>query len=174
MHSHCFVCYDKTWMKTVLTCFTKMIAEHAAILDPIWTTNVPYERKINMLSFIDNNFMICLFDFERFSIESRFPFFLLTLYIYSTVCYFLIFIFFIMRPNVIFYGASYCEVCKNMVQISMVPLSLQNINYLLRIIRSYYIWTSAYLLYMPNDAPHNTLGYHVVWCHLASARGKIM
>ena len=32
----------------------------------------------------DNNFMICLFDFERFSIESRFPFFffffLLTLY----------------------------------------------------------------------------------------------
>ena len=27
----------------------------AAIPDPIWTTNVPYERKINMLSSIDNN-----------------------------------------------------------------------------------------------------------------------
>ena len=48
----------------------------AAIPHSIWTTNVPYERKINMLSFTDNNFMICLFDFERFSIESRFPFFL--------------------------------------------------------------------------------------------------
>ena len=90
----------------------------AAILDPIWTTNVPYKRKINMLSFTDNNFMICHFDFERFSIESQFPFFKLTLYIYSTVCYFLIFICFIMRPNIIIYGASYCEVCKNMVQIS--------------------------------------------------------
>ena len=30
----------------------------AAIPDPIWTTNVPYERKINMLSSTDNNFMI--------------------------------------------------------------------------------------------------------------------
>ena len=46
----------------------------AAIPDPIlWTTNVPYEREINMLSSIDNNFMICLFDVERFSIESRSP-----------------------------------------------------------------------------------------------------
>ena len=35
----------------------------AAIPDPIWTTNVPYERKINMLSSTDNNFIICLFDF---------------------------------------------------------------------------------------------------------------
>ena len=34
------------------------------------------ERKINMLSSTDNNFMICLFDFERFSIESRCVFFL--------------------------------------------------------------------------------------------------
>ena len=48
----------------------------AAIPDPIWTTNVPYERKKNMLSSTDTNFMICIFDFERFSIESRFPFFL--------------------------------------------------------------------------------------------------
>ena len=47
----------------------------AAIPDPLWTTNVPYERKINMLSSTDNNVMICLFDFERSSIESRFPFF---------------------------------------------------------------------------------------------------
>ena len=34
-----------------------------------------YERKINMLSSTGYNFMICLFDFERFCIESRFPFF---------------------------------------------------------------------------------------------------
>ena len=46
----------------------------AAIPDPIWSTNVPYERKINMLLPTDNNFMICFFDVERFSIESRFPF----------------------------------------------------------------------------------------------------
>ena len=46
----------------------------AAIPDLIWTTNVPYERKMNMLSSIDNNFIICLFDFERFNIESRFLF----------------------------------------------------------------------------------------------------
>ena len=46
----------------------------AAIPDPIWTTNVPYERKINMLSSTDNNFMIILFNFDRFRIESRFPF----------------------------------------------------------------------------------------------------
>ena len=83
MHPHCFVYYDKTWMKTVLTCFTKMIAEQSFLTQ--------YERpmyhmreKINMLSSTDNNFIIYLFDFERFSIESRFPFFfffLLTLYI---------------------------------------------------------------------------------------------
>ena len=48
----------------------------AAIPDQIWTTNIPYERKINMLSSIDTNFMIYLFDFERFIIEFRFPFFL--------------------------------------------------------------------------------------------------
>ena len=52
----------------------------AAIPDPIWTTNVPYERKINMLSSTDNNFMIFLFNFERFRIKSLCPFFLLTLY----------------------------------------------------------------------------------------------
>ena len=74
MHPHCFVYYDKTWMQTVMTCFTKNYY-WAAIPDPIWTTNVPYERKLNMLSSTDNNFMIFLFDFERFSIESRFPFF---------------------------------------------------------------------------------------------------
>ena len=45
----------------------------AAIPDP-WMTNVSYERKIDMLSSTDNNFLICLFDFERFSTESRFPF----------------------------------------------------------------------------------------------------
>ena len=38
-------------------------------------TNVPYERKINMLSSTDNKFMICIFDFERVCIESWFPLF---------------------------------------------------------------------------------------------------
>ena len=55
----------------------------AAIPDPLWTTNVPYERKINMLSSTDNNFMIFfLLDFEKFRIECLFLFFsfLLTLY----------------------------------------------------------------------------------------------
>ena len=31
MDPHCFVYYDKTWMKTVLTCFTKMIAEQPSL-----------------------------------------------------------------------------------------------------------------------------------------------
>ena len=53
--------------------FTKIIAEQP-FPDPIWTTNVPYERKTNMLSSTDKISLICLFDFERFSIESRFPF----------------------------------------------------------------------------------------------------
>ena len=56
----------------------------AAIPDPIWMTNVSYERKRNMLSSTDNNFMICLFDFERFSIESRFPFFKVDIQRYFT------------------------------------------------------------------------------------------
>ena len=59
----------------------------AAISHQIWTTNVPYERKIDMLSSTDNNFMICLFDFERFSIEPRYPFFVThTVYTTYTVC----------------------------------------------------------------------------------------
>ena len=75
MHPHCFVYYDKTWMKTVLTCFTKIIAELQPSLTQYERPMYHYERKQNMLSSTDNNFMICLFDFERFSIESRFPFF---------------------------------------------------------------------------------------------------
>ena len=39
----------------------------AAIPEPIWTTNVPYESKINMLSSTDKKIMICPFDFERCS-----------------------------------------------------------------------------------------------------------
>ena len=31
MHQHCFVYYDKTWLKTVLTCFTKIIAEQPSL-----------------------------------------------------------------------------------------------------------------------------------------------
>ena len=46
----------------------------AAISDPIWTTKVPYERQINMLSSTDNK--IFLFDFRSVSF-----FFILTLYV---------------------------------------------------------------------------------------------
>ena len=71
MHPRCVVCHDKIWTKTFLTCFTKMIADcWAAIPDQIWMTNVQCKRKINMLSFTDTNFMIFLFDFERFRIDS--------------------------------------------------------------------------------------------------------
>ena len=69
-HPHCFVYLDEDSFDMLYKNYC-----WAAIPDPIWTTNVPYERKINMLSSTDNNFMICPFDFERFSIESRFSFF---------------------------------------------------------------------------------------------------
>ena len=67
----------------------------AAIPDPIWTPNVPYERKINMLSSTANNFMICLFEFERISIESRFLSFFnshciyVYLYLHIYICLFI-------------------------------------------------------------------------------------
>ena len=32
MHPHCFVYYDKTWMKRVFTCFTKIIAEQPSLI----------------------------------------------------------------------------------------------------------------------------------------------
>ena len=76
MHPHCFVYY---MTKLDEDSFDMLYKNYcwAAILDPIWTTNVPilYERIKNMVSSTDNNFMICFFDFERFSIESRFFFF---------------------------------------------------------------------------------------------------
>ena len=46
----------------------------AAIPNPIWMTNVPFESKIIMLSSTDKNFMILLFNFESFRIESWFRF----------------------------------------------------------------------------------------------------
>ena len=53
----------------------------AAIPDSIWTTNVPYERKINMLSSTDNYFMIFFFFFLILrSLGLIFFLFLLTLY----------------------------------------------------------------------------------------------
>ena len=48
----------------------------AAIPGPIWRPMYQNEREIKMLSSTDSNFMICRFDFERFSIESWFPFFI--------------------------------------------------------------------------------------------------
>ena len=41
--------YDKTWTRTVLTCFTKMIAEQS-FLTQYERSMYHYERKINMLS----------------------------------------------------------------------------------------------------------------------------
>ena len=58
MHPHCFVYYDKTWTKTVLACFTKMIAEQP--YEPNMNAQC-YERKLNMLSSTDSNFMILYF-----------------------------------------------------------------------------------------------------------------
>ena len=52
-----------------------MIAEQP-IHDQIWTTNVPYERKMNMLSSTDNSFMILFW----ISVSFFYIFFLLTLY----------------------------------------------------------------------------------------------
>ena len=73
MHPHCFVYYDKTWMKTVLTCFTKMIAEQPSLTQ--YERPMYHMKKGKMVSSTDNNFVICLSDFERFSIKSRFPFY---------------------------------------------------------------------------------------------------
>ena len=55
----------------------------AAIPNPIWTTNVPYERKINMLSSTDKNFLIFLFDFEWFRIWISVSFFFNTHIVYD-------------------------------------------------------------------------------------------
>ena len=48
----------------------------AAIPDPIWTINVPYERKMNMLSCTEISFVISFFffNFEKFGVKSWFPF----------------------------------------------------------------------------------------------------
>ena len=45
----------------------------AAIPDPIWTINVPYERKINMLSCTEISFVISFFNFEKFWVKPGFP-----------------------------------------------------------------------------------------------------
>ena len=89
MHPHCFVYYDKTWMKTVLTCFTEMIAEQPSLTQYKQPCTMMKEKLIYMLSSTDKKFMICLFDFERFSIESRFPFFFKSHCIYNVHVYIL-------------------------------------------------------------------------------------
>ena len=81
MHLHCFVSYNKTWMKTVLTCFTKMTAEQPSLTQH---ERPMYRMKEKYATSSDNNFMICLFDFERFSIESRFPPFSFSFYSHYT------------------------------------------------------------------------------------------
>ena len=46
----------------------------AAIPDPIWTINVPYERKMNMLSCTEISVVISFFKFEKFWVKPGFPF----------------------------------------------------------------------------------------------------
>ena len=80
MHPHCIVYYDKTWMKAVLTCFTKIIAEQPSLTQ--YERSMYNTRKINMLSFTDNNFMISFSILRDFGLNLGFlSFFLLTLYI---------------------------------------------------------------------------------------------
>ena len=75
IHASALQCVLKTWTETVLTCLTKIAEQQCSHPDPILTINVPYERKINMLSYTDKNFMIFLFNFGRFRIKVWFPFF---------------------------------------------------------------------------------------------------
>ena len=77
MHPQCFVYYDKTWMKTVLTCFTfkRLIAEQPCLTQyerPMYHYD-HYERKINMLSSTDKK-VICLFDLRDLLLNLGFPF----------------------------------------------------------------------------------------------------
>ena len=44
------------------------------IKNSIWTINVPYERKINMLSCTEISFVISFFNFEKFWVKPGFPF----------------------------------------------------------------------------------------------------
>ena len=71
---------DKTWMETVLTCFTNMIAEQLSLTQferSMWHM----KGKIIVLSFSVISFVILIFVFQRFDIKSGFPFYWLTLYI---------------------------------------------------------------------------------------------
>ena len=57
----------------------------AVICYPICVTNVSYKREVIVLSFPVISFVILIFVFLRFDIESGFPFYWLTLYIYKQV-----------------------------------------------------------------------------------------
>ena len=67
---HC-VLQLKTWTKTVLTCFTNMIAEQSSLTQYEWPM---YHIKDKYICF-HPLIMIFLFDFERFRIASWFPFY---------------------------------------------------------------------------------------------------
>ena len=64
MPPHCFVYYDKTWMKTVFTCLTKTIAEQPSLTQ--YDRPMYHERKINILPSADKQFMIFFFFFFFF------------------------------------------------------------------------------------------------------------
>ena len=69
--SELLVYYDKTWMKSFDMLKKGLLSSH-----PWPNMNVQctiMKEKLNIFIIPDNNFMICLFDFEKFSIESGFP-----------------------------------------------------------------------------------------------------
>ena len=82
MHPHCFVYYDKTWMKTILTCFTKMIADQPSLTKferPMYHMK---EKQICYHPLITISWFVFLILLKRFSIESRFSFFFFTHNVY--------------------------------------------------------------------------------------------
>ena len=62
MHPHCFVNYDKTWMKTVLTCFTQIIAEQPSLTQ--------YERPMYHMK--EEKKMLSSFSFSFFFFNSHY------------------------------------------------------------------------------------------------------
>ena len=63
-----------TWTKTTDMCY-KIDCCAGSIHGQIWMNNVPNESCIIMLSCTDFSFVISFFDFEKFGVKLKFPFF---------------------------------------------------------------------------------------------------
>ena len=82
----------KTWMKAILTCLTKfdcctLYSDFTVTSDRTWLTKEWHECKIIMLSFPWYQFVFSFSDFERFGIESGFPFSFFLLALYSALSF---------------------------------------------------------------------------------------